>query len=303
MGSLRDMISNAGGSNINSKLIASKEKFVYNESDKYDDDDSIVDCMHGLDVTEDSSVNNILVFIMLYLCQNINPEFSAYKGGFVLTCLLPEVARRTEDIDFSISEKSQYEQVKVILKELGDLLVSKGIFASYDIKVTISETSSGGIKLIKSDGTKPVGIDIGLHTLSYGVMSWEYNGMPCNRFEVERMLSDKISAIYSRKRFRRTKDLYDFYIITSNFDIDLIKLNKYIEIRGTIEWDKDPFREEVLEQYALAYSRLDIRNVFGVALKKPNFGDVITLLNVFMRGLQRGDTVWSHRDLRTKSES
>ena len=302
MGSLRSIINNADGSNVNDRLIDSKERFVNVPEPVSDFDKEVVDYMQGYNLAEDASNNDILVYIMLYLCQRVNPEFSAYKGGFVLTCLLPEEARRTEDVDFSISDAGQYEHLKVILHELGNLLVSKGLFISYEIKETITETMSGGIKFVKKDGSKNIGIDIGLHTLSYGVTKWEYKGLPCNRFEVERMLSDKISAIYSRKRFRRTKDLYDFYIITCNFDVDLVKLNKYIELRGIIEWDKDPFSQEVLEQYAIAYDKLSVMSVRDIVIHKPKFDEVITQLNIFMRGLQRGDTVWRHKDSRTSKD-
>ena len=301
MGMFRDALSKAEGSAKFSDALAESKNTFGNVEHQVETEDT--SCMQNYDISADSSNNDILVYIMLFLCQNISTAFSAYKGGFVLSCLLPEVARRTEDIDFSISDYGQYEHVKVVLRELGDILVSKGIFATYEIKETISEDLCGGVKFVRANGTKDIGIDIGLHSLSYGVTAWSYNGMECNRFEVERMLSDKISAIYSRKRFRRTKDIYDFYIITGNFDVDLVKLSEYIENHGQIDWNADPFRQEVLEQYAKAYDKLRLVSIQGLVLEKPEFGSIITRLDVFMRGLQRGDKVWSHRDLRTSNDS
>lgn len=256
------------------------------------EEETVVDCC---ELNADSSSVDILNYIMLYLCKRIERRFVSFKGGFVLTQLIKE-ARRTTDIDFSISEKGQYEIVKDVLDSLGKELVSKGVFIGYEIKENITETSSGGIKFEKPDGSKSMGIDIGLHTLSYGVQEWEYKGYDCLRFEFERMLSDKISAIYSPKRFRRTKDLYDFYIITSNFDIDMDKLREYITLRDTIKWEADPFREEVLVQYAIAYDKLNLIGTDGYELSKPKFDDVIAQLSIFMRGYNDGSRVWNFKD-------
>ena len=256
--------------------------------------DTVID---SCELNADSPAVDILNYIMLFLCKRIERRFVSFKGGFVLTQLIKE-ARRTTDIDFSISEKGQYEIVKTVLHSLGEELVSKGVFVAYEIKDDIAETSSGGIKFEKADGSKNIGIDIGLHSLSYGIQEWDYMGYDCFRFEFERMLSDKLSAIYSPKRFRRTKDLYDFYIITSNFDIDMEKLKEYIVLRNTIKWGADPFREEVLVQYAIAYDKLNLIGTDGYELSKPRFDDVIAQLSTFMRGYNDGSTTWSSKDRR-----
>lgn len=244
-------------------------------------------------LTKDSTRQEILDWMMLFVCQRIDVEFSAFKGGYVLTKLMPDEARATEDIDFSIYDYKQYAIIKDVLAEMAECLKNYGVITEYTIKEDIGERSSGGIHMKAVDGSSDIKIDIGWHDLSYGITSWSYQGFNCNRFEVERMLSDKISAIYSRKRFRRTKDLYDFYILTSNFDVNLATLRDYVVKRGLIDWNADPFREDVMREYAYAYNKLTVKSISGVEIIKPEFNVVIDRLRYFMS--RYNDNVkWSH---------
>jgi hypothetical protein len=45
------------------------------------------------------------------------------------------------------------------------------------------------------------------------------------------VIADKLSAIYSRKLFRRIKDLYDVYVLISNFDFDLSHIYNTLELK------------------------------------------------------------------------
>lgn len=248
---------------------------------------------HEYMLDKNSTRIEILDFIMIFLCERIDLELSVFKGGYVLTKLIPDEARLTEDIDFSVSEDKQYSDIIPVLEDLAVVLKSKGIITEYEIKPTIAPTSSGGIKMIAADGSSNIKIDIGWHDISWGVQHWKYQDYDCNRFEVERMLSDKISAIYSRKRFRRTKDIYDFYILTNNFDISISKLREYINKRGTIEWDKDPFREDVLNEYGKAYNKLKVQTHKGELITKPVFAEIIIRLRDFMNNYDK-NVKWNH---------
>ena len=146
-----------------------------------------------------------------------------------------------------------------------------------------------------ADKTSTIKIDIGWHDLSWGVRNWSCEGFNCRRFEVERMLSDKISAIYYRKRFRRTKDLYDFYILTNNFDVSMKTIREYIVKRGLIEWDRTPFREDVLIEYSKAYDKLKVFTKDGLPITKPEFEKIIYRLHdVMIR--YNDDTTWNHAE-------
>lgn len=90
-----------------------------------------------------------------------------------------------------------------------------GYVANYSIKEEIHERMSGGIDFYAEDGHKVLGVDVGLHDISYGIKHYNLEFTDVDAFTVERMLSDKLIAITTRKRFRRTKDLYDLYAITN----------------------------------------------------------------------------------------
>lgn len=232
---------------------------------------------------------------MVFLCERIDIKVSVFKGGYVLTKLMPDEARMTEDIDFSISEERQYYDIIPVLEDLGNDLVKLGVITGYEVKPTIGERSSGGIHMMTPGNIPDLKIDIGWHDLSWGLSSWSCVGFDCKRFEVERMLSDKISAIYSRKRFRRTKDIHDFYILTNNFDVSLPKLKEYIINRDLIDWNADPFREEVVTQYAKAYDKLMVATCDGRVINKPELSKILLRLRDFMENYDN-DVTWNHME-------
>ena len=105
-----------------------------------------------------------------------------------------------------------------------------------------------------------IGIDIGYHNLSYGIKEWNIFGFDESSFVYERMLSDKLSVVYSPKRFRRDKDLYDVYIITTSCEVET------------------PFNETVMIEYRKAYDKLKVVNQFGTEINKPDFDMCISVL-------------------------
>lgn len=237
-----------------------------------------------IEIDKDSKDSDILDYILLFLCQHSERFKNFYKGGYVLMNLLPNKARYSYDIDFSISSDKQYEEIKKIFRQLGEDLKAREIIDSYEIKDVITPTSSGGIKLERRDKDN-LGIDVGWHDVSYGMENWKFHNYDLMRFSVERMLSDKLSAIYSPKRFRRSKDLYDVYILFQSFDIDYRRLYEYIKRRNTIDWAKDPFREDVLVQYAYAYDKLKVNNAVNNNIQKPEFKECISVLKTIVINL------------------
>lgn len=234
-------------------------------------------------LSRDSSDIEILDYIIVFLCSRLKSVRMAYKGGYVLMKIIPGKARYSHDIDFSIDNEEQYEIVKEVLFELGNSLVEQNIIDSFDVKDTITPTSSGGIKLHRADEKKvDLGIDIGWHDISFGIQSWSILGNDVERFTVERMLSDKLSAIYSKKRFRRAKDLYDVFIITNSCNINPDTLKEFIKRRG-IDWDASPFRDNVLVEYSKAYAKLAIKSHIGASIEKPSFDECIIALEDLVR--------------------
>jgi len=79
--------------------------------------------------TIDSTSNEILDFIFEYLFFNLDKNFYAFKGGYLLSKIISLSSRKTMDIDFSIALKEYYSKVKILLTELGNILIEKEIIS------------------------------------------------------------------------------------------------------------------------------------------------------------------------------
>ncbi len=246
-------------------------------------------------LSDKSSDTDILDYVMVQLCHCLDTKKVAFKGGYILNKIIepPDVPRQTVDIDFSISVQTYYENVKSVLSSIGDDLIADGIIDSYEVKDTISPTSSGGIKFNRVDSKiKDLGVDVGLHDISQGIVPMSILGYDVQRFSVQRMLSDKISAIYSRKRFRRPKDLYDFVVITNCFDVKMCDLREQVNIRNTIDWTASPMRNEVAIQYKKAYDSLTvIHPLTGSEVSKPEFSEALGRVAEFVQHWE-DDLTW-----------
>lgn len=254
------------------------------------------------DIQEDftkMNSNDMLDYMALTLVRNLNAAF-AFKGGYMLNQLLGSESRMTHDIDFSIMNKEYYSKVKDILIDIAEVFMEKGLITNYKVKETISPTSSGGIDMYASTGAKVLGVDVGLHNLLYGTTDYKIKIGDVTAFKVERMLSDKLLSILSRKRFRRTKDLYDFYILTSYFDVSYQELINCIQNRDNYDsslWDNIPFSDEILIEYEKAWNKLNLtRYTDGRPLEKPQFQIVLQRFYFFAVAIKIKEVhnIWDH---------
>lgn len=254
------------------------------------------------DICENPTEQDVLNYMALIIARNLD-SMKAFKGGYMLNQILKEDSRMTHDIDFSINYIENYVDVKYVLEQLGDYFVNRGLAESYKIKEDISKTSSGGVTIYDKLGNVFAKVDVGLHNLLYGVCNYEIEIGNVDAFSVERMLSDKILAILSRKRFRRTKDLYDFFVLVRKYDFDYNKLVYCIENRDNYDstvWNNIPFSEEVLIQYRKAWDKLVLVSYDGgSSLPKPKFDDVLELFNYIAVRIKYNNTAsrWNHKDL------
>lgn len=229
----------------------------YNDSVEYDFND----------------INKHLDFMVLELSRVFGDKL-AFKGGYMLTKMIGDVARQTTDIDFSIASDELYEMIKDSLLEIASSFMDKNIIDDYKLKETIQPRCSGGVDFYK-DGQKILGVDIGWHDISYGTTMMELDIGSIRTFEVERMLADKITAILSRKRFRRPKDIYDLYCISNCLSFDASKVAEYILNRTEgvgAEWGNFPFSDTVLKEYEKAYNSLTLTSIHkNRVLERPLF--------------------------------
>ena len=244
-------------------------------------------------VRHDSSSNDLLDYITIVVARELG-GLAAFKGGYMLNKLLKGDSRMTHDVDFSVKSYETYEELKRLLSNIAEKFKQAGLISDYHVKENISPTMSGGIDMYGSNGTKALGVDIGLHDIGWGVTDYTLDIAKVKGFEIERMLADKIIAILSRKRFRRAKDLYDFWAITNIFDFDFQKLIGYIERRGNAEWDNLPFSNEVLVQYERAWNKLVLVAPTGDTLSKPIFKEVVSKFSHIAEDLmnRRGFKKW-----------
>lgn len=250
-------------------------------------------------ITKNSSMQEILDYVMVRLCELMDVREAAFKGGYMLSQMLPvNESRATTDIDFSIYRKEYYSQVKDTLVAIGSELIASGVCSEWKLKDDIQPTMSGGIDFYNSSGVKVLGVDVGLHDLSWGVERVEIQGKGIIAFTPERMLSDKISAMFTRKRFRRTKDLYDLYVISNHYDIDMVSLSLYISNRGELDYGLYPVRDEIMDGYRHAYDMLQLdRGIQKTVLykEKPGFDVVMQRLKIFVDNLN-SDVIWDHKE-------
>lgn len=249
-------------------------------------------------INVNTSSDDLLDYMVIVITRRLQVT-KAFKGGYLLNQLLHEHSRATHDVDFSIDDVQNYESVKEVLIDIGESFKKLGIITSFVVKENISPTSSGGIDFYESDGRKILGVDVGLHPLVQGITSYDFKIATFNGFTVERMLSDKTIAILSRKRFRRTKDIYDFWVITNYFDVDLDTLSKMIIERGNAEWDNIPFNEDVIREYKRAWDKLQLVEYrTGAALFKPDFNEVIDRFYAVVTPVKAGKTgvFWNHKE-------
>lgn len=218
----------------------------------------------------------------------------------MLNQLLGRNSRMTHDVDFSVDSVESYEVVKKILREIAQIFQQRGLIADYKIKESIASRSSGGIDFYNESGAKVLGVDVGLHSLDWGITSYNFTIATIDGFSIERMLSDKIMAILSRKRFRRTKDIYDLWAITNQFDFDAKLVLEFINKRGDAEWQNIPFSDIILVEYEKAWEKLVLQTPDGYDLEKPEFPEVLHRFNSIAFTLKEGQHlgVWNHKVLR-----
>lgn len=217
------------------------------------------------------------------------PGVLIFQGGLFIGFYTGSY-RRTQDVDASIFEAAVYEYVKQALVKFGEKLKAMGYIEKYEVDPEVSIGRSGGAKYYDLDGSKLASVDINLHSrvLSYNVVNIKGYGT-ITVSSLEQVMADKMSAMYSSKRFRRAKDLYDIYCLRKTCwqfwnpaeSLKLIeKDGRLAEIQG-----ETPFDEESLKKMEHAYMKLYVQDKAGLTMEKPPFRDVLTAFGDAARAL------------------
>ncbi|WP_289743562.1 nucleotidyl transferase AbiEii/AbiGii toxin family protein [uncultured Duncaniella sp.] len=230
------------------------------------------------------SQHELLCRLARYLNEHLPEGTLVFKGGLFLG-EYTGVPRYTQDVDVSIASGSIYASIRQVLTTFGEQLVSEGVIVSYEVCDEVVEGRSGGAKYRDSTNRVLLSVDISLigHIRSVVVRDTEVAGT-VRLSSVEQMLADKLTVLYSRKRFRRSKDLFDAWQIISTCQIDLEELGKCLAARNLLPLpvDKAPFNEAHYGELKHAYDRLVIRNETTQELMvKPDYDEIVSVVGKF----------------------
>jgi hypothetical protein len=210
---------------------------------------------------DSNDIDSLLDFIVRRLVIDVG-DFIALKGGYVVKQLHP-LARYTTDVDLSIEDITSFTLVLKSLEASAKKIID--VFGGSYSLTDVKELSSGGVTVYKNllgEGKQSlVSVDVSLQNLSYGVVKVDNLG---RRFTIERMLADKLSALSSYKRLRRSKDLYDLWLFNEYFSIDYKELLRVVNLRG---YNPRLFTEEELIQMNKAYDTLKLDRSKGTMAK------------------------------------
>lgn len=244
-------------------------------------------------------VRNALDKMVLDLVREYGNKI-VFKGGYMLSKLIPEHARQTYDVDFSIQNSELYKELMSSMNAIGKKFIADGIISKYEVEPEVRKGHSGGMKMYLQSGKK-IGIDVGWHDVTFGTTTATIDIAEVESFSPERMICDKVRAILSRKRFRRSKYIYDLYCITNSFDFDRDVVISYMEKSEETEpteWSNYPFNEVVMREYAKAYNSLSLNSVVtGKPLPKPDFDLVMSRFDALYRAFTDKSSIpskWSH---------
>lgn len=222
--------------------------------------------------------------LVQYFEQELHDVPHYYKGGFFIGEYTGE-PRYTQDVDMSVVYLSTYERVKEVLTSFGEMLLSSGEISKYIIKAEASESSSGGAKYYALDGSILFSTDIGYQENPMSVQAVNIQDVgPVTVSRVEQMLCDKVAALYSDRKFRRVKDLFDAWHILSNCQVDEDVFIQCLVNAGKAPLPScdGPFTYENIDRMEQSYNSLVIFPVFGKkAYTAPKFEEVVDVVGGF----------------------
>lgn len=225
-----------------------------------------------------------LLALLKFLEQELPDIQHYYQGGFFIGEYTKE-PRYTQDLDMSILELPAYERVKQALVKYGDYLTSTNVISRYAVKDSVSERSSGGAKFYAPDGSTLFSIDIGFHEIPLQTVAIEISDVGnISITTVEQMLCDKLSALFSDRRLRRIKDLYDAWHILTTCQVDAQQLIFCLNQRNLFPLPSvdAPFTDDHIVRVEAAYNTLSVVDVGNERAKElPKFSNVIEVVGGF----------------------
>lgn len=240
----------------------------------------------GPGVETPKSLRDLLSRLARHLAQSpcLQSDTLVFKGGLFLG-EHTGAPRYTQDVDVSIITADAYSRVKHVLAEFGELLIKEGVITDYELRNTVEPGHSGGAKFKGSTGRILLSVDVSLGGEKLDVVTLNTSvAGDIKMTSVEQVLADKLSVLYSPRRFRRAKDLYDVWQIINSCTIDHEKLIACLRVRNVYPLPAAlaPFCEQCYEQVEHAYNTLRILDPITEELSpKPDFSEIVSTVGKF----------------------
>jgi hypothetical protein len=248
-------------------------------------------------------LQEILNYMVIMLVRELRSH-EVFKSSYALKLLMSKHSCQITDDDLIIAVSEGYESVKATLRMIADNFQSRNLVGDYVLREEISENTAGGIEFYDTEGNRILYVDVTLNDVVCGIKQFVFSIGSDDRFDVERLLANKLISILSRERFRRVNDLYDFYVIASTFDFDFQKLKEYVNLYGGAKWDNIIFDDAPFVKTKLTWDRVIFAGLDGKQLDKPSFNDAILQFYVVAVPVKENANYvrWNHTTLTFRIE-
>ena len=202
-----------------------------------------------------------------------------FKGAVVLRTVLEnagivETARQTRDIDGDwVGEPPSMENLLLHISKVADGLDIQGIKVA--VVREYAENRSAGFRV--SVGAETLfTIDISIRPNPFGREYYTVTGVRFIGSSIEKIVADKVKTISSRLVFRRTKDIYDLYLLSA---LNVHELHAIAEVYHAQNVAIGEFTEFITDVSLVehAYEQL------AFISSKPTFETVYTRVSFFLQ--------------------
>lgn len=209
-------------------------------------------------------------------------RYFVLKGGTAFMSMLNEsnldnYMRSTHDIDLPVSSESAWQSFK---RDIVQILNSNQYGVQYEVtKFKNRSTTSDSINLVASYKGTEYRLKIDMNVSPFKTITVTYlSSTGMDAYDCDTMIADKISAICSQKIYRRSKDLYDLYVLSQIRQYSLNSLVNHIKVKRP-EFFTSGVNMLVSQNYAPlehAYSK------YKGILNKPEFGAMFKICSSFI---------------------
>lgn len=192
---------------------------------------------------------------------------AVFKGAMVLDYILINsgysgTRRTTRDIDMDWVDghMSDSDIKKVIKCAVGN--IGTGNMDVIQTRKSSSKRSAGFD--VKVGGGLIFSVDVGIRVNPFYCEYYTSNGVPFMGASIDKMLADKVSVLSTRIIFRRAKDLYDLYVMSSIGGYELGNVMGILDYNGRVLGEFNEFKS-MKKELEHAY------NMLGGIGNKPSF--------------------------------